>query len=356
MKNILLLTTSLANGGAERFVITHQKMLSDIGYNVYIVASNQIIELGEVNKDTYYSLHNDKALLNVMLKPYRLYKFIQQKKIDLIIDNRTRINFLKSFIYKLSFGSRKKIKIVHNHNTDLYLFNTKWKNNVLFKNYNKIICVSQAIQEKVERITAWKNVEFIYNPTPEINLQQTANGISDSTYILFYGRFENKSKNLLFLLEAYHHSELPQKNIKLFLMGKGKDQQDIEKKINELQLNHLVQILPQRSQPFDVVSKALFTVMCSHYEGFPMTIVESLSLGVPVVCTNFQSGPSEIITNKFNGLITNQNLTDFTKALNRMASDHELLEFCKINAKKSVEHLSMQNISNQWSDLIDKIT
>src|SRR5690606_17961094 len=105
MKNILLLTTSLANGGAERFVITHQKMLSDIGYKVYIVASNEIIELGEVNKDTYYTLYNDKALLNVMLKPYRLYKFIQQKKIDLIIDNRTRMSFLKSFIYKLSFGS-----------------------------------------------------------------------------------------------------------------------------------------------------------------------------------------------------------------------------------------------------------
>ena len=356
MKNILLFSTSLSSGGSERFALTHQKMLIGMGYKVYLVASNPIIELGEVNKDIYYTLHNDKALLNVALKPYRLHKFIKEKKIDLIIDNRTKLNGFKTLIYELAFGNRKKIKIIHNHNTSLYLFDTKWLNNLLLKNYAKIVGVSQAIQEKVEHLTAWNNVEFIYNPIPEINLQQTVNDIPDSPYILFYGRFENKSKNLLFLLEAYHHSELPQKNIKLFLMGKGKDQQEIEKKINELQLNSLVKILPQRSQPFDVVSKALFTVMCSHYEGFPMTMVESLSLGVPVVSTNFQSGPSEIITNEFNGLITNQNLTDYTKALNRMASDHELLEFCKNNAKKSVEHLSMQNISNQWSDLIDKIT
>ena len=62
MKNILLFTTSLANGGAERFVLTHQKMLSKLGHKVYIVSTNGIIELGEVNKEFYYTLNNNQSV------------------------------------------------------------------------------------------------------------------------------------------------------------------------------------------------------------------------------------------------------------------------------------------------------
>jgi hypothetical protein len=40
-----------------------------------------------------------------------------------------------------------------------------------------------------------------------------------------------------------------------------------------------VTILPFNSNPFDIVQNARFTVLTSHYEGFPMSMVESLALG-----------------------------------------------------------------------------
>src|SRR5690606_4437950 len=355
MKNIALLTTSLANGGAERFVITLHKMLAGLGYKVYIIATNNIIEVGKIDSSFYFTLHTDKAFFNSFLKPYRLHRFIKQKKIDLIIDNRSKLSFLKTIIYELCFVRIKKIKIIHSYNIEKYLFDKHWVNNILFGNYNKIICVSKAIKKKVEMVTGWKNIDCIYNTIPKINLSKKNNEFTDFKYILFYGRFENKSKNLLFLLDAYRRSDLPKENIHLFLMGKGKDQLIIEQKIKEYTLNDLIKIIPQHANPFNIVSKALFTVMTSNYEGFPLTMIESLALGVPVVCTNFQSGPTELIIHKQNGLIVSKALSAFASALNKMIADKNLYENCCKNAKESVRHLSTEIIQKKWKNLIEEV-
>jgi glycosyltransferase involved in cell wall biosynthesis len=61
--------------------------------------------------------------------------------------------------------------------------------------------------------------------------------------------------------------------------------------------------LPFNSNPFDIVQNARFTVLTSHYEGFPMSMVESLALGTPVVAVDCNSGPREIVIDEYNGLL-----------------------------------------------------
>jgi glycosyltransferase involved in cell wall biosynthesis len=50
------------------------------------------------------------------------------------------------------------------------------------------------------------------------------------------------------------------------------------------------------------VQNARFTVLTSHYEGFPMSMVESLALGTPVF-VDCNSGPREIVIDEYNGLL-----------------------------------------------------
>ncbi len=56
-------------------------------------------------------------------------------------------------------------------------------------------------------------------------------------------------------------------------------------------------------EPFPFVKQALFTVLSSNYEGFPMSIIESLACGTPLVSVDCPSGPSEIIEHNVNGLL-----------------------------------------------------
>jgi glycosyltransferase involved in cell wall biosynthesis len=80
-----------------------------------------------------------------------------------------------------------------------------------------------------------------------------------------------------------------------------------------------VTILPFNSNPFDIVQNARFTVLTSHYEGFPMSIVESLALGTPVVAVDCNSGPREIVIDEYNGLLVeNYNVKNLAAAFNRM--------------------------------------
>jgi len=94
-------------------------------------------------------------------------------------------------------------------------------------------------------------------------------------------------------------------------------------------------------------------MLTSHFEGFPMSLVESLAVGTPVISVDCETGPREIVQNKVNGLLVeNYNKTALAAAMNLMIDDEDLYQKCKNNAKKSVEHLSLTNIAQQWQNLL----
>jgi glycosyltransferase involved in cell wall biosynthesis len=114
--------------------------------------------------------------------------------------------------------------------------------------------------------------------------------------------------------------------------------------------------LPYISNPSQVISKAMFSILTSKYEGFPTMLVESLSLGVPVISVNCQSGPSEIITDAQNGLLVeNYNPELIAQAMNRFITQNDLYEHCKNNAKNSVEKYNLKYISTHWKNVIEGI-
>lgn len=353
MKNIMLLTTALVDGGAEVFLQNLEKMLTAQGYRVYVVVNHPIDKKN--HPQNYYSLHQSNSFFNQFWKPFRLKKFLKNNAIDVIIDNRAKLSFLKTLFYEYAFGNHQKIKMIHSFQTDGYLFKSKLINQFLFNNYTKIIGVSQAIQHKIERQTGLKNVNFIHNAVPNIQLSQSAKSPITTDYILYYGRFDNRSKNLDLLINAYQQSILPQKNIALVLMGKGRDLEYLQNKIAGENNSKNIHLLPYQSSPYDVVSHAKFTVLSSHFEGFPMTIVESLSLGVPVLTTDFE-GVHEVMIHQHNGLITDKNIDRYTASLNQLITDDNLYQHCQKNAAKSVAHLSSKVIEKQWQTMIETIT
>ena len=155
------------------------------------------------------------------------------------------------------------------------------------------------------------------------------------------------------MLESFFISKLFEQGIKLVLMGEGPDLIRIVDSIKRFQLEDYVTILPFNRNPFDIVKNARFTVLTSQYEGFPMSIVESLALGTPVVAVDCNSGPREIIIHEYNGLLVeNYNAINLAAAFNCMVSDRELYAFCKKNAAKSVAHLSLETISKQWESIL----
>ena len=125
-------------------------------------------------------------------------------------------------------------------------------------------------------------------------------------------------------------------------------------KTKELQLENHVQVFPFQKNITPYIQHAKCTILTSHFEGFPMSIIESLAAGIPVISVDCETGPREIIQNNFNGLLVeNHNENALSEAIKNMIEDEKLYQTCKNNAQKSVEHLSLPTIAQQWKQLLE---
>lgn len=354
-KKICIVVTSLGGGGAERSSATLSEILFDLGYNVHIVSvlddiqypyKGRLLNLGELKAK------NDSIVGR--FKRLKIFKnYLKKHNFDCIIDNRTRIGFWKELVIsRWVYKPKKVIYCVRSYNTNLYINPNKFLGKILYSSAYKIVTVALAIKEKLEKDYNFNNLSTIYNPI-DLKPEETKNENFCGKYILFFGRLDDDVKNISLLLEAYSESILPRHNFKLKILGDGKDKSKLTEKTIDLNLKENVEFLGFKSNPYDVVKTAQFTVLTSRYEGFPRALIESLALGVPVVSVDCKSGPSEIVLNERNGLLVeNYNMQALAKAMNRMVLDEDFYLHCRFNAKNSVAKLTKEEVGKQWQSLL----
>ncbi|MCF7560422.1 glycosyltransferase [Sabulilitoribacter multivorans] len=354
-KKICLITTSLANGGAQRFCASLSKVLDRLGHEVHIVTTKDFVDYEF--SGSLFNLEQTLEGSNSTLKKIKiLKKYFRLHDFDYIIDNRTRSQFLKEFfLYRYIFKAKKIISIVHSHYLKNYLPKSVFLAKLIYNNNYKIVAVSNAILNTVINKYKFKNCVQIYNPIDLSRIQRNVNEAIEvkENYILFYGRIEESVKNLTLLLNAYKKSVLWQNNIKLKIVGDGKDTFLLKEKISEFQLENDVILTSYIKNPFPFVKKALFTTLTSRHEGFPMVLIESLACETPVISVDCKSGPKEIIKHENNGLLVeNHNPEALAKAFDSFVLDKELYHNCKKNAKSSINKFSIENISKEWEKLL----
>ena len=354
---IAIVTRSLAHGGLERFSALLSKMLSDLGFEIHVVSILNEIEYayqGELFNLGLQKNAND-TILGRFKRFLTLKKYISQQNFDWIIDNRNRhANWSEWLISNYIFPPKKTIYTVHSYKTDYYFPAHHFVAQLIYKKSPYIVAVSKEIQDLVEKKYHYKNVITIYNPVDADRLLQDATAINfDEKFILAYGRIDDDIKNFSLLIESYADSILPQHNILLYILGDGKDVAMLQNKVNVLHLSEKIIFKPKVSNPFPYVKSALFTTLTSNYEGFPMSIIESLAVGTPVISVDCHSGPREIIHHEQNGLLVeNHNKIALTEAMNRLIADEVLYRSLKDNAAKSVAHLSLATIARTWEKIL----
>ena len=358
MKNnnkIALVSASLGVGGAERFAGLLSCMLHDLGYEVHHIIildhvdydyKGILVNLGEI-------FANEKSIFRAVKKGKYIAHYLLENDIQTIIDNRSRPTFIREVFTKWIYGKRKVYYMIHSAKLSLYFsgFGAKY----LYQNATKLVCVSKDIENKVQEKYNFSNTVTIYNPVVYPESIAPKPTVIPEKYVLFFGRLEEEIKNFSLLLAAYKQSKVYENGIKLLIIGGGSSKDFILAKIEVLHLENHVQVLPYHKDILPYIQHAKCTILTSHFEGFPMSIIESLAAGTPVISVDCETGPKEIIQNNFNGLLVlNHDDIALSEAIKSMIENEKLYQICKNNAQKSVEHLSLTTIAQQWKQLLSE--
>jgi glycosyltransferase involved in cell wall biosynthesis len=103
-------------------------------------------------------------------------------------------------------------------------------------------------------------------------------------------------------------------------------------------------------------SESSMLVMSSHYEGFPMVMIEAMACGLPAVSFDFKCGPRDIIQEGENGLVVKDGDVDgLAEAMMTLMRDDELRQRMGENAKKVVETYSEERVMRMWVELFEEV-
>lgn len=375
---VLVLHGHLSMGGEERVLLNVLKNLVELNYDVDLLITwnhkeNNLFENEipkKINYEFLFDNYNGKS--KIIKEIYRLRakltylkkveKIIKEKKYDIVIDyssNLLKYNNLDIKVpifawihFSLTFGEQL--------NTDKI---EKYKKQ--YKKYEKILAICDTMRDEFVKILGMdeKKVELVYNPIDLETIRKKAENIDKKyedylkkDYFLQVSRL-TEQKQPEHLVDIYY--KLKQQGIKekLYFIGNGEKIELIKQKIREYNLENDVVLLGQIENPYPFFKNAKLFVHTAKYEGLPTVLLESLTLGTPVVAYDCPTGPKDILgqNSEYGKLIPLNDKDTFVKEVYELMKDDEKYENYRKISLVRADDFSLQNNKAKLQVLIENI-
>lgn len=168
-------------------------------------------------------------------------------------------------------------------------------------------------------------------------------------------RFE-EAKNHVGLVRAIAHlkSRRPEgAPIKVALVGEGPLMEEVRLEVRRLGIEHAVRFLGIRDDVAELMHDSRCFVLPSLYEGLPMTILEAMSAGLPVIATSVGGVPDVVQDGRTGVLVPPGDEEALVAAMERML-DGDVLDWMGEAAKNETAPYSCVSVAEKYGDLYRK--
>lgn len=230
--------------------------------------------------------------------------------------------------------AKKKYAWIHNDPEQLSLDIAKYEE--CFRNYDKIICVSESTKRKFDTLFPCYELKtkVFYNIIDYEDIKKKANeSVSWDNYdgkrLLTVGRLcDSKGQDII--PEITNRLVRENYNIKWYCVGDGELYSDLQSTIEKERLQDRVILLGNKKNPYPFFKAADIYVQPSRHEGFGITLTEAKIMKLPIVVTRFD-GVFEQIDNGQTGLVVKFDIDEIYMAIKRLLDDEKLIAIFKHN-------------------------
>ena len=212
-----------------------------------------------------------------------------------------------------------------------------------------VVGISDKITELAKNYYKTPNIETIYNGIKLIDPPQC-----DPLYdFVCVARFF-PVKNHLFLINVFKEFVDKHSNCKLVLVGGGPLLDECRKLVKELHLDSNILFTGPIDKVYDYLAKSTAFILPSLYEGNPISILEAMNCGLPIIASNV-GGVSDVVTSGENGfLFEKNNKEELLFCLNQLYNNDEIKRLFKKNNVLKIKRYNIEYCCKQYLSLCIK--
>lgn len=301
----------------------------------------------------YYSSAKKNQLIRMIDMIFATIKYA--RKIDFVmIDTYSTRNFWFAFV--ISQLCRllyiKYINKLHGGNLPNRLVKNPLICDLIFKNAYKVVAPSGYLMDSFsKRYKA--NLIFIPN-TIDITDYPFKERVFDNPK-LFWLRSFSSIYNPKMAIEVLYELKKDYPNASLCMVGPDKENLILECK--ELAKNLKVAVtftglLPKEDWVLLSEDCTIF-INTSHYDNTPVSLIEAMSVGLPIVTTNV-GGIPYLVKDKENALLVNDAaVLEMVAAIKILLGNKELTQELIRNSRKLVEEFDWEIVKKQWFEILN---
>lgn len=363
--SVLFFVPGLGVGGAERHAVALRSRLEARGYQCHLLAHgskrSEIMLRAHGARDAIFLNLKGMSQLGGWLRVWRVFRRLDPDVVFAI--NQTPL--IVAVIIRLFLGTRAKIACIF-HTTKMQAFERRLA--ALFRLAggfaDAIVYVSENQRDAwTAHGVAPRHSEVIANGVELTNFPGDAHlaqeirarcGASADELLLGLVAAFREEKNHLEFIEALADARARGCRAKALFVGAGATMRQTQERARALGVADHVAFLGEQADVAPFMTACDVGILCSTIESFPLTALEFLACGVPMICSNV-GGVGEIIENGVNGLLYESGRVDrLVDCILDLASAERRAQMAA-NARKSVDALTLERMTDQYVALLSRL-
>lgn len=306
---------------------------------------------GQVAIVLYRYMHNGRKACSVISK--------SQTPDDILVSQ----DVFMSYYYLKSKGNAKLIQMTHMHSDELEqlfinypsLNNSRMERRIrrmhkyVYENCASVVTICQSACEHVERNSQCRRTAVIYNSVQPSDIKTQPGTHSKIRFVLASSLTERKGIDLLCQVLSQGNADF-RKSCEFHIFGDGNYFAELKALSERSGFDNLF-VYGNRPNPFLQYGDKDVLLMTSRNETLPMSIIEAMSVGMPILSTNV-GAIEELVVDGENGFLVAPSAEEITKGIRRVIENKDRLAEMGVNSHR----LYRSRFSNEvWVDRFSEL-